>query len=77
MEESEEYYGLTTDCYDNSIGRYVSVFRTGERIYPFQAYVTSATARSIISMDGKRAATRVASDDPRLKHPGKPRIDDI
>jgi hypothetical protein len=77
MEESEEYYGLTTDCYDNSIGRYVSVFRTGERIYPFQAYVTSTTARSIISMDGKRAATRVASDDPRLKHPGKPRIDDI
>jgi hypothetical protein len=76
-EESEDYYGLTTDCYDNSIGRYVCVFRTGERIYPFQAYVTSATARSIISMDGKRAATRVASDDPRLKHPGKPRIDDI
>jgi hypothetical protein len=77
MEESEEYYGLTDNYYDDSLGYYPSVFRTGKRIYPFQAYVTSATARSIITMEGKRAATRALSNDPRLKQPGKPRIDDI
>jgi hypothetical protein len=75
-ESSGDYYGLA-NYYDSSIGRYTSSFRTEEKIYPFQAYVTSATARSIISMDGKRAATRVVSNDPRLKQPGKPRIDDI
>jgi hypothetical protein len=73
----DEYYGLMAYAWDSSVNYHSSFFQKGEAIYPFQAYVTSATARSIISMDGKRAATRVASDDPRLKHPGKPRIDDI
>jgi hypothetical protein len=73
-EGSNDYYGLDTSYPELD---HLSVFRTGLSIYPFQAYVTSATARSIITMEGKRAATRAVSNDPRLKQPGKPRIDDI
>jgi hypothetical protein len=78
MEGSDDYYVMDTNQWDDEYNKYVSAFRTGSTVYPFQAYATSPSARSVISLDGKRTSTRAAKkEDSRLKHPGRPRIDDI
>jgi hypothetical protein len=77
-------YALNTS---NSVSGYNtgSVFaRSLQEIYPFEGYVMSSSLRSVISLDGTRAATRGASStragvpgDPRLKQRGVPRVDDM
>jgi hypothetical protein len=78
MDGSDDYYVMDTNQWDDEYSKYVSSFRSGSTVYPFQAYATSPSARSVISLDRKRSSTRATkTDDSRLKHPGRPRIDDI